>query len=100
MFQLAKELYVTGHIHYQERLAEIHGTQEAMLVREPDNTYDTNAIMVVDANGSRIGYVPKWQAKDWAPRMDGANKPRLTCTIRVDKPSSVSETYRAYITEV
>ena len=41
------------------------------LVREPDNPYDSNAILVVCEDGSNLGYVPRTLAKDLAPLLDG-----------------------------
>lgn len=40
------------------------------LVREPDNPYDSNAILVVCEDGSDLGYVPRILAKDLAPLLD------------------------------
>lgn len=45
-----------------------------MLVREPDNDYDKNAIQVVDAGGDVLGYVPRDLAADLAPLMDNGAK--------------------------
>ncbi len=41
------------------------------LVREPDNPYDSNAILVICEDGSDLGYVPRTLAKDLAPLLDG-----------------------------
>ncbi|PKN66308.1 MAG: hypothetical protein CVU57_06455 [Deltaproteobacteria bacterium HGW-Deltaproteobacteria-15] len=40
-----------------------------VLVREPDNPYDINAIRV-ETNGKYLGYLPKRVAKDIATRID------------------------------
>lgn len=48
-----------------------------ILVREPDNQYDANAIEVhVPALGRRqfVGHIPRDLAARWAPRMDGGNQ--------------------------
>ena len=39
------------------------------LMREPDNTYDKNAIRVAIGD-KKLGYIPKALAKDLAPEMD------------------------------
>lgn len=50
-----------------------HGSK-FVLVREPDNEFDRNAIVVKQqfksGNSVRLGYVPKDEAAEWAPLMD------------------------------
>ena len=43
------------------------------LVRQPDNQYDENAIMVTAA-GHDIGYLPKYLAAELAPIIDAGQK--------------------------
>ena len=40
------------------------------LIREPGNPYDANAIAVHNAQGHRIGFVPRQQAAVMAPYID------------------------------
>ena len=61
---------IVGESHYQ---ATIRHTMEAdgrsfvpMLVREPDNPYDGNAVAVHSAHGL-LGYVSRDDAPDWQP---------------------------------
>jgi len=56
----------------QEILAEIfkaEGVFSITLVREPENEYDSNAIMVF-ANGKQVGYIGKDEATLLSPLMD------------------------------
>lgn len=63
------------------------------LEREPDNEHDTNAILVLDAAGNDLGYVPRDLAKDLAPLLDKGAKQ----DFRVKK---LIETSRGFIIPV
>ena len=53
----------------QSILADLNDACDLKLVREPDNSYDTNAIKVY-AHGDHIGYINADLAKDLAKKMD------------------------------
>lgn len=66
---------VAGESHYQEALQELTGTDgttelrvktEAVLVPEPSNVHDTNAVMV-QVDGRLVGYLPRQSAVGYAP---------------------------------
>lgn len=79
-----QQLYVTGERYYQKPLTELGpGRHEATLLREPANEYDANAIMVRTKRGDKIGYVPKWRARSWAPYLDEMGCTELACTVEV-----------------
>lgn len=68
---------VAGESHYQEALralAGAHGEEqvrieaEAMLVPEPDNPHDPNAVMVA-IHGRLVGYLPRRAAAAYAPML-------------------------------
>lgn len=63
------------------------------LEREPENQHDTNAILVLDAGGNDLGYVPRDLAKDLAPLLDEGAKQ----DFRVKK---LIETSRGFIIPV
>lgn len=63
------------------------------LEREPDNEHDKNAILVVDAAGNDLGYVPRDLARDLAPLLDQGAKQ----DFRVKK---LIETSRGFIIPV
>lgn len=78
-------LDVKGESHYQDNLATIAGPKtedgynlpvNAVLVREPDNEYDTNAIAVYattrdgQQSARHVGYVAAEVAEDLAPILD------------------------------
>lgn len=63
---------VTG-VHIGDRLSiclMCKTDEELMLVREPDNVYDTNAIMVVRFNGDLMGYLERDIAEEYAAKID------------------------------
>lgn len=65
-----KVVGVTFDNHQQvikEIIKEV-GVEELLLIREPDNPADANAIRV-EVSGLRVGYIPADTAKEIAPRM-------------------------------
>ena len=91
-------LDVTGESHYQNNLMAIAGLKteggynlaiDAVLVREPDNEYDENAIAVyarvkdADVGALKVGYVARELAVDLAPALDEKN---ASCTRPGGRP--------------
>lgn len=97
-----KPLFMPGPKYYQDRFAEMtEGTHPARLVREPTNTFDPNAIMVMRASeDTKIGYVPRWKAKEWAPEMDNTGVTEIPCTVNVRAPDPDKGLYSAEIIKV
>jgi len=69
---------VVGESHYQRELFKLAGRRKrtaadipivAVLVREPENRYDPNAVKVV-VNGYRVGYLRRVDAAAYAPMLD------------------------------
>lgn len=48
------------------------------LEREPDNSFDSNAILVTATGGDVLGYAPKEQARDLAPLLDAGARQDFT----------------------
>jgi len=55
------------------------------LVREPDNTYDKNAIRVAIGD-KKLGYIPKAIARDLAPEMDAGKDFLALFVKRTESP--------------
>ena len=62
---------MVGESHYQATLAEVAGPKrpggveieiQAVLVREPDNPYDRNAVAVYAGGGGKVGYLSREDA--------------------------------------
>lgn len=70
------ETRVVG-VTYENRQSLIAGMQEServLLVREPDNPFDSNAIAVKRVNGRCIGYLPREEAANLAGKFDTYGK--------------------------
>ena len=65
---------VRGVTHYQKACGLVVSGQPLQLKREPDNTYDSNAIAVFTRHGSQIGYVAQELASDIAGFMDAGGE--------------------------
>jgi hypothetical protein len=57
------------HAPHRE-LVEVYPGLLLALLREPSNAHDSNAIAVYNREMLRIGYVPRYYAKQLAPLMD------------------------------
>jgi hypothetical protein len=90
---------VRGESNYQDALKYLRGYADsddrlpALLVREPDNRYDTNAVAVV-VYGRTVGYLGRDDAADLADGLDelADSEQFLGCPARlvggtVDKPN-------------
>ena len=54
----------------QKVVALLTEREQVYLIREPDNAFDSNAVMVVRWDHQQFGYLNRELAKDLAPRMD------------------------------
>jgi len=54
----------------QDKIKKMKGGDKIILQREPDNSYDKNAIRVLTQLGEHIGYISKIQARFYAPKLD------------------------------
>ena len=69
---------IAGESHYQEHLEALCGGRKpgghalevtGLLVREPENPHDANAIRV-EIDGGTVGYIPRDDAEDFAEMLD------------------------------
>jgi hypothetical protein len=51
-------------------LADVKTSTPIRLIRESNNPFDANAILIVLENGEMVGYVPRLQAKEAAAALD------------------------------
>ncbi len=54
----------------QKTIADMEENEKILLVREPDNPFDCNAIAVKRVNGRCIGYLPREKAAGLADKLD------------------------------
>lgn len=62
------------HISDDELNEKVQENDKLVLAREPENTYDTNAIAVLTQSGKRIGYVPQKRNLIIAALLDSGTK--------------------------
>ena len=66
-------------IEYLDDLLQQTSNVSLQLVREPQNSYDHNAIQVHDSQGRQIGYLSRSVSETLAPMMD--NGIEVQCTL-------------------
>lgn len=59
----------------QDVLCDVEPGEEIQLLREPDNSYDSNAVRVVVGNDT-VGYLSRDDAVELAPALDGGRSYR------------------------
>lgn len=84
--------YIAGapyHEGARDAIAKLRTADELVLVREPSNPHDRNAVAVHAADGTKLGYVPRVDAGAVAKVLDR----ELTCSCRfAGCPSTTSVT--------
>lgn len=70
---MSKSYSIVGmnHTKSEEFVGALAGGETAVLIREPQNKFDTNAVAVW-ISGRRVGYIPKAQNKVLAAFIDQA----------------------------
>ena len=78
-----EEVIVVDTEHYQGSVATAakSGSTSALLVREPNNPHDKNAVMV-SAQGQCIGYISAGRAEKYALIMDAAGQDSIATSIQ------------------
>lgn len=66
--------------------------EQLQLVREAENPYDRNAIRIRRLNGEDLGYVPKTNAAELAPKVDAGQQVRA----EVDWLNSPTEDFQQF----
>lgn len=59
--------WVVGVNHY---VPNLYKDSKVKVRREPDNSYDHNAVAVVNEKGERCGYLPRYDSRYFAPLLD------------------------------
>ena len=67
-------LSIMGESHYQDAIWHCRKGDRVILIREPKNPHDENAVAVFREDGEQIGYLPRDNA-EWVARViDGGKK--------------------------
>lgn len=64
----------------QKYIRDMQIGERIILEREPDNTYDKNAIKVINSKGFQIGFISKDLAAQLAPKLDNGLKLSAVCS--------------------
>ena len=59
----------------QENINKIRTGETVLLIREPNNPYDENAIAVKTRSGLSLGHIKRELAYELAPRLDSLSRP-------------------------
>jgi hypothetical protein len=78
---VTRNFYLAGPRHYLgcegsdcAKAIDVSNNESLILVREPENEYDQNAIKVLNKNQNLIGYIPRYYAEGVTERLSqGAN---------------------------
>lgn len=62
--------FVVAGTQYHKGYMEIDEGDSLHLIREPQNQYDSNAILICTEAGVSVGYVPRYLAEEMAPHLD------------------------------
>lgn len=72
-------IHIVGESNYQPAILGIRPGDAALLVREPKNPHDRNAVQV-DVRGKKVGYLPRDMAAGIAGLIDRGGRP--TAVVR------------------
>ena len=77
----------TGYVKDEEVFAEMKVGDRLVLQREPENRFDSNAILVLDAQKRKAGYIPEKDNIVFARLMD-AGKYLIAKVVRMEEKGS------------
>ena len=77
----------TGYVNDEEVFAEMKVGDRLVLQREPENRFDGNAILVLDAQKRKAGYIPEKDNIVFARLMD-AGKYLIAKVVRMEEKGS------------
>jgi hypothetical protein len=81
---------IAGISRHQKELEKVRGYGSFfILVREPGNTFDKNAIKVMAYGNLDLGYIPKYTAELLAPLLDSGFASRRATFVRANFSTKV-----------
>lgn len=70
IFLIETHIAGTSHLDLKEIEKQLEKEEFLKLIREPDNQYDSLAILIFDSKGNKLGYIPKSNNEVLARLMD------------------------------
>ena len=89
---MVTEVAGSNYVDWETLYAGLEPGERLELKREPENTYDANAVMVMDKEGNKLGYIPAYRNKDLAGRLDTGEDFR-TILLQVDYEARVQKLF-------
>jgi hypothetical protein len=69
-----RQMEIVGESHYQAAIALCRERERVLLIRQPNNPYDKNAVVVTRVDGSILGYISREEAPSFARHLDSGLK--------------------------
>jgi len=66
---------------HQYVISQLRAGDRLVLVREPENNYDPNAIAVMTVGGSKVGYLDRGTAEELAQCLDSLQKDQIPAEV-------------------
>ena len=87
-------VWVAGaaYVDWERLYAPLKAGEQLGLRREPENPYDAMAIMVIDDNGEKLGYIPRAENCAAAQKLD-AGEDAIAVLLKVDRESCIHFLY-------
>jgi phosphoserine phosphatase len=80
----------SNYVDWETLYADLEVGEVLPLKREPENEYDANAIMVLDKERNKLGYIPAYANKGLAERLDAGEEFRIIL-LQVDYEARVQK---------
>ena len=86
--------YVAGsnYVDWEMLYADLEAGEALTMKREPENPHDENAVLVLDKEGNKLGFIPAYRNKDLAARLDAGDEFR-TILLQVDYEARVEKLF-------
>ena len=80
---MVTEVAGSAYVDWETLYPDLETGEELELKREPENPHDSNAILVQDRKGNKLGYIPAYRNKELVQRLDDMEAVK-TILLQVD----------------
>jgi HEAT repeat protein len=87
---MVTEVSGSNYVDWEILYADLKTGQQLELEREPENPHDADAVLVLDTEGNKLGYIPAYRNKGLAERLDRDEK-FMTILLQVDYEARVQK---------
>lgn len=82
----------SAHVDWETLYSDLVVGEALVLKREPGNPHDANAILVLDKEGNKLGYIPAYRNKALSMKLDAGEELR-SILLQVNYKSRVHQLY-------